>query len=373
MDGEQGTTHLADRFPQIDTALRVEPPATMKAPDRLETPSRDAQICRSAYSPRAYVMRRTLLAHLAADPRGAERLLEAGSKAARLVPAPLPEPAALGPFKTEVANYHMLAFSSQRAGRLEMEAQAHFALGVLHDNVCQFDVALASYRAFAAVAVKLGDAGAEALAHNCTGVDLMVSACPPSPSSQFGAAAVSPAQRAALEKALAAHADHLRCADEGGRFVASTNLGLCHGALGDALAAARHHQEALRVAIALQSSSGQSIAVGNLGSLAARQGDFATARPCLEQHLQLVQALRDHAAEAHAWMQLGHLAMADDAFDQALGHFEAAASIAEQHRELGLLKRATCYAGVAKGKLTMAEYFKNLAAPLAAELQRALP
>jgi hypothetical protein len=116
----------------------------MKAPDRLETPSRDAQICRSAYSPRAYVMRRTLLAHLAADPRGAERLLEAGSKAARLVPAPLPEPAALGPFKTEVANYHMLAFSSQRAGRLEMEAQAHFALGVLHDNVCQFDVALAS-------------------------------------------------------------------------------------------------------------------------------------------------------------------------------------------------------------------------------------
>ena len=49
--------------------------------------------------------------------------------------------------------------------------------------------------------------------------------------------------------------------------MARTNVGLCYGMLGDHLAAARHHQEALRIAIQLQSFSGQSISVGNLGAL----------------------------------------------------------------------------------------------------------
>ena len=69
---------------------------------------------------------------------------------------------------------------------------------------------------------------------------------------------------ASLTRAIAHHEAHLAIADDGGKFMARTNVGLCYGMLGDHLAAARHHQEALRIAIQLQSFSGQSISVGNL-------------------------------------------------------------------------------------------------------------
>ena len=92
------------------------------------------------------------------------------------------------------------------------------------------------------------------------------------------AAALSDQSVERLEKAIKLHERHLAIADAGGSFAAFTNLGLCRGALGDADGAARHHQDALRLAIELESSSGQSIAVGNLGSLAMRRGDLATLR-----------------------------------------------------------------------------------------------
>ena len=353
---------------------RVEPPANMKAPHRVDTPSRDVQIRRSAFSPRAYVTRRTLLDRIAESPGDAERLLEPGAKS---MAEELPEQSALGPFKTEVSNYTMLAFSSQRAGKREMEAQAYFAIGVLHDNVGQYGSALESYGQFLEVARKMGDRVAEGLAYNSMGVDCMLSACPPSPSGGFGANQLGDAARAHLRRAIEYHDAHLKVADEGGRFMASTNLGLCYGAIGDALASARHHQDALRIAISLQSFSGQSISVGNLGSLAMRQGDYATARPCMEQHLQLVQSLQDQGAEIHAYMQLGHLAMADKDYETALKSFTEAATIAEALQELGTLKRANCYVGIAKGSLTMGDMFNglidNIRAADKAKLPKQLP
>ena len=214
---------------------------------------------------------------------------------------------------------------------------------------------------------------AEGLALNSMGVDCMLSACPPSASSGFGATQLSEAARANLRRAIEYHESHLKVADEGGRFMASTNLGLCHGAMGDALASARHHQDALRIAISLQSFSGQSISVGNLGSLAMRQGDYATARPCMEQHLQLVQSLQDQGAEIHAYMQLGHLAVADSDFETALKSFQEAAHIAEQLQELGTLKRANCYVGIAKGSLTMSDMFSKLTDGIRAQEQANAP
>ena len=91
-----------------------------------------------------------------------------------------------------------------------------------------------------------------------------------------------------------------------------------------------------------------------------RQGDYATARPCMEQHLQLVQSLQDQGAEIHAYMQLGHLAMADKDYETALKSFTEAATIAEALQELGTLKRANCYVGIAKGSLTMGDMFNGL-------------
>jgi hypothetical protein len=76
---------------------------------------------------------------------------------------------------------------------------------------------------------------------------------------------------------------HLQVADEGGQFVANTNLGLCQELLGNNSGSSQHHQEALRAAIRMQTLYGQSIAVGNLGMLAKRHGDPVTAKACLEQ------------------------------------------------------------------------------------------
>jgi hypothetical protein len=71
--------------------------------------------------------------------------------------------------------------------------------------------------------------------------------------------------------------------------------------LGDINRAARHHQDALRIAIKMQTLYGQAIAVGNLGLLAMGKSDFSTSRTCFDQHLQLIQALMDAEAEINAW------------------------------------------------------------------------
>jgi tetratricopeptide (TPR) repeat protein len=164
-----------------------------------------------------------------------------------------------------------------------------------------------------------------------------------------------------LNRAIQYHQTHFDVTDEGGQFVAATNLGLCYGLLGDFDVATAQHQEALRVAIRLQSFSGQSIAVGNLGLLAMRRDNLDTAKACMEQHLQLVQSLKDNAAETNAWRVLGDLleAMGDHA--GAVDAYGNSARIAEMNSELGSLKRVNCLIGVAKGNASLAEHMAALA------------
>jgi len=97
-----------------------------------------------------------------------------------------------------------------------------------------------------------------------------------------------------LEQAVEYHKLHLSMTDEGGRFVAYTNLGLCAAELKDTQSAIRYHQDALKVAISVQSPHAQSVAVGNLGLLASRTDDFVTAEACLLQHLQLTRGVLSH-------------------------------------------------------------------------------
>lgn len=86
-----------------------------------------------------------------------------------------------------------------------------------------------------------------------------------------------------LNNSLEFHQKHLNIADQGGKFVANINIGLCSGAKNEYAQAGKHYQNALRIAIKMQTLFGQSIAVGNLGMLAITKGDFSTARTCLEQ------------------------------------------------------------------------------------------
>ena len=115
-----------------------------------------------------------------------------------------------------------------------------------------------------------------------------------------------------IQEAIVAHLKHLDVADAGGAFVAHTNLGLAYSMCGEISNAAKHHQDALRSSIKMQSIYGQSIAVGNLGLLAMLKGDKTTARTCFEQHVQLIQALQDPEAEVNAWKLLACLAIEED-------------------------------------------------------------
>lgn len=336
-DGDEGvpTSQLADEFPQIDTPLRIQPPEYMKAPERVHPDSKDTLLRRLAFSPASYSNRFS---------QGSARGAISGKEGAHLAPAGQDQAV----FRNAVADYSMLAFSSQRAGKLDMEGQSYLAIAISNDNVEQFQQAIDSYSKYLLVARKTGETVGEALARNCIGVDFLHLASKVSPD--------SPEFTRLVERARDEHLAHLNIADEGGAFVANTNLGLCFALLEDMDAATKHHQEALKVAIKLQSFSGQGIAVGNLGLLAVKQREYATAQACLEQHLQLVQSLDDHAAVVNAHVLLGELASLQNQFQQAVESYSNAAKLAESMQETAIVKRLFCLIGVAQGNISLKSF-----------------
>ena len=125
----------------------------------------------------------------------------------------------------------------------------------------------------------------EGVACNCMGVNYMLLASPPSDAGTVAGMKQGEGsmQEDHLKIAIKYHQMHLAAADNGGKFVAHTNLGLSYAMLNDITNSARHHQDALRIAIKMQTLYGQSIAVGNLGMLALNKNDFSTSRTCFQQ------------------------------------------------------------------------------------------
>jgi tetratricopeptide (TPR) repeat protein len=130
---------------------------------------------------------------------------------------------------------------------------------------------------------QIEDVHGEAVACNCLGVDHMLLAWTPSDEGFIGGFKPSPENFANIDKAITYHQQHVNIADQGGKFVAHINLGLCFGVKGEHTIAAKHYQNALRIAIKMQTLFGQSLAVGNLGMLAFTKGDYQTSRTCFEQ------------------------------------------------------------------------------------------
>lgn len=199
------------------------------------------------------------------------------------------------------------------------------------------------------------------LAANCIGVNYQLMASS-SKAYVYTGAFVDPSN-IQLQNAVVYHRKHIEAADDAGKFVGHLNLGLTYGSLGDPNEAARHHQEALRIAIRLNTVYGQSLAVGNLGLLASRQNDNETAAACMDQHLQLIQSVNDRPAEAFAWIQLGHLASRRGNHEKAVRAFDNAYKLAQELGLSGTMKQCGCYLGVARARLQMAAYVRQLTAP----------
>jgi len=352
-------TQLADSRPQLDQPLRVTIP--VNAPARKVKQTQDKHIQKNAFSPMALSQTRRALPELLglrkAEETSKKGMAEVGVNAGQAEAAS----------KTAVADFTMLAFSSKRSGKKDVEAMAYVSLGVIYDNQGYHAKAIEIYQQYADLCEEMGDAAGVACAYNCMGVDYMLLACPPSDSGFVGdgTAERSAEQLEYLSKACQCHKRHLDIGpDQGGRFVANTNLGLALGMRREVGPAAKCHQDALRISIKMQTLYGQSIAVGNLGMLALTKADLATARTCFEQHLQLVQALLDPGAEINAWKLLAKLCGLEENFAAALDNLEQASKLAVQSKQLNELRRINCLIGVAQGQLQFGQLTQDLLAAL---------
>ncbi len=352
-------TQLADSRPQLDQPLRINIP--VNAPARKVKQTQDEHIQKNAFSPMALSQTKRALPELLGINKPKDESKISGTNTAG---AGQKEASS----KTAIADFSMLAFSSKRSGKKDVEAMAYVSLGVIYDNQGNYLKAIEVYQQYADLCEEMGDPAGVSCAYNCLGVDYMLLACPPSDSGFVGdgTAVRTPEQMDYLTKACQCHKKHLEVSpDQGGRFVANTNLGLALGMRKDVGPAAKCHQDALRTAIKMQTLYGQSIAVGNLGMLALTKSDLTTARTCFEQHLQLVQALLDPEAEINAWKLLARLCGLEENFADALENLAQASKLAMQSKQLNELRRINCLIGVAQGHLKFDELTSDLLASLA--------
>jgi len=367
------TTQLADEYPQIDCPLRILPPEAIKVPQRVDKPSKDLLVRLATFSPQAHNAFRSIVhQYLTMDENGhhcnitdwtIEKLrLSRKQKSGAVASSVKAYSTNQAAHRTAVADSAMLAHSSKRAGNPMMEAQSFLSIGINQDNMGRFQEGVDYYKKFLHAVDKMSDRSLKGLGFNYLGVNYFIMAFPgnePSPSST-----ASDLHAGHLRTSISFHERHLQNTDEGGAFVAHTNIGLCYSALEDVAAATEHHQEALRIAIRLQSYSGQAIAVGNLGLLALRNKEYDTAKACLDQHLQLAKTLDDYAAELNAWMLIGSLESARQDYEASASAYENAAQVAERHGEMGLLKRIFCEIGISRSKISATDMIQSLVPPV---------
>lgn len=273
---EGPATQLADTRPQLDCPLRVAIP--VNAPNRNARLTKDEFIHNNAFSPDALALAKKskIIMNTPVE------MLPSKSFESKTTPSLNLDQDAVT--KTAIKDFTTLAFSSRRAGKKDVEATAYASLGVIYDNQGNFLTAIESYKSYLQICDEIGDAVGSACACNCIGVNYLLLACPPSDVGCLQSIELTQENRDYLEKSTYFHAKHLEIGpDSGGKFVANTNLGLAYGMLGEINSSAKHHQDALRIAIKMQTLYGQSIAVGNLGLLALVKGDFNTARTCFDQ------------------------------------------------------------------------------------------
>ena len=350
-------TQLADVNPTLDMPLRIKAPGNV--PERVRRIGRDDEIRRSSYLPFAYKnMKESLGRALESDDcLAALRRIFAQYHSG----APPLSSDSDATTNTSIKDFTILASSSKRVGKKDVEANAYLCLGIMYDNQNKLKQAIDNYKLYLTISEELGDLNGQALACNCIGANYMYMSRSSHQGFLHTIVSDDPNPMKSIDLALSFHEKHMRIADIGGQFVALTNLGLCYGVKRDILQSAKCHQDALRAAIKMQSIYGQSIAVGNLGMLAMIKSDLATARTCFEQHLNLVQALQDREAEVHGWKTLADLSTLEGNED-AIDNLNEARRVAAREGHTSELRRIHCLLGRTAGFKNFNEYAQGIIA-----------
>ena len=361
------STQLQTRVPELDTPQRVEAPAGMRPPERRPMSTRNDTVS-AAFKPQSLQKSKgkydiSSFGGGRVSPQ-ARKQMKGNSSKKKKSTSTKGFKENFGQLQTRLRDYELLAQSCRRAEKLDKEGGAYFCSGILYDNMGNLQKAISMYKRFVSVCQQTNDVAGAALAFNCIGVNYIILGQGGDVDDGSVGTRISESTelRQHLENAVQFHTQHLQVADERGQFVAHCNLGLANDRLGEYELAARHHQDALRIAIHLNSTHGQCISVGNLGLVGIRQGDLATARACLDQHLQLVRSMRDPSAESSACQYLGLLSNMQGEFAQAARFFEDARQLATGTGETGMMKLASCSLGMASANLRLEEHMQQVVA-----------
>ena len=341
--GDSNSTQLYDSRPKFDTPLRISLPLT--TPERKAAQPSDTLIGLGTFSATALRINRSSLNNESRKEYTPPSFMDQDAK-----------------IKTSIKNFTLLALSSKRGGKKEVEAQTQASLALICDNEENYLQAIDYYKVYLQICEELGDFNGCAAACNNMGVDYMLMALPMG--SLFGFQPVldlSALSREYIKIAIECHNKQLEVIpDEGSAFVVNINLALCHCLLNKLSNAAKCNQDALRIAIKIKSLYGQSIAVGNLGKLALYRNDFETAKTCFEQHLQLVQALSDHEAELKAWQVLGHIKYTLGDSVSSVEALDQAKRIAIKYKYFNDLRKIQCLIGISQGSLHFEDYSDSI-------------
>lgn len=239
--------------------------------------------------------------------------------------------------KKRLKDYSILAFACKRASNYRNEGRACYSCGVLHDNLGQHLKAVRWYEKFLAICQRIGDSHGLGLAYNCIGVSYQK---------------LGEENRKYYRKAIEYHKKHFQHSEVKDKFIASMNLGLVYGLVGDKENADVYNKEALVYAAQVSSLSGQTVVIGNLGRIGTSMiRDMNGLRAYAEKYLALSFEVRHKAGEAEAHMRLGRIEQTVGDHAKSVEDFAKARKIA---RELGNAQwesEASVMLGIAKAEV----------------------
>jgi len=266
-----------------------------------------------------------------------------------------------------IQDLELLTYACRRANKLREEGRAHFATGVLRDNLRQYSKAIQSYTLFLNICQQCSDNQGCALAYHCIGVDHqllgsgLLSGDKPSAEPKKDDEARSEVKPDALRKAIVFHNKHRENSDGVGRFIAHLNMGLAYASLGEKQMATVNHQYALRFALQLRSLEGQSLAIGSLSfSSGMYDNDPEKMRALIERYVELCGALGQSRNQATALRKLGTMAGEEGRSDESIRYFQRAIERAREQGDLGVEKDCSVQLGIAAGQARMAEHLNGI-------------
>ncbi|KAH7301001.1 hypothetical protein KP509_23G007300 [Ceratopteris richardii] len=253
-----------------------------------------------------------------------------------------------GSTRDKLADYNMLVESLRRQRDARMDKEAARMLlckGIIHDNAQEFAKAVESYKEYLILCIKNGDKEGEAIAYNFIACSLQEEQDLKLADTQE----ISSSAAIQYEKAEEYHKLHTEVANNDGKFVAYTNLGLLYANMGRWTDAAVSHQMALKFATLTERPDRQGVAVGNLGFMLFRQKEWVTAKACMVKYLQICNALKDIQGQGRAHYILGSIASYRKRYDEAIIAFEASLKAARLMKDVKLETLSKIMLGVAQG------------------------